>query len=122
MQTDVIPGKRVTLNGSVTAGRTSFQSTGLITTGRADTLAMAPGLTFTDALARGDRLSLALTQPFAVSGGQMTLRGGTGISAAVAGQRTNRVQLAETTVPLGAANRAPEGPNSPRCLVPASGG
>ena len=58
VQTDVIPGKRVTLNGSVTAGRTSFQSTGHITMGRADTLAMAPGLTFTDALARGDRLPL----------------------------------------------------------------
>ena len=38
----------------------------------------------------------------------MTLRGGTGISAAEAGQRTNRVSLGETTVPLGAADRAPE--------------
>ena len=35
-------------------------------------------------------------------------RGGTGISAASDGQRTNRISLAETTVPLGTANRAPE--------------
>ena len=38
----------------------------------------------------------------------MTLRGGTGISAVEAGQRTNRVSLGESIVPLGAADRAPE--------------
>ena len=105
---DVALGEHLTLNGSVTVGRTSFRSTGLLSKGRADTLAMAMGLTFTDALARGDKLSLALARPFAVSGGQMTLRSGTGISPSFAGQRTNRVQLSETTIPLGASTRAPE--------------
>ena len=108
VQGHVAIGERMTLNGSVTIGRTSFQSTGLIAAGRADTLAMAMGLTFNSALMPDDRLSLALAQPFAVSGGQMTLRGGTGISTTEAGQRTNRVSLAETTVPLGAADRVPE--------------
>ena len=108
VQTDVALGKRVTLNGSVTAGRTSFESTGLISTGRADTLGAAMGLTFNSALMPDDRLALSLVQPFAVSGGQMTLRGGTGISAAEAGQRTNRISLGETNVPLGAADRVPE--------------
>ena len=105
---DVALGEQVTLNGSVTTGRTSFRSTGLLSKGRTDTLAMALGLTFTDALTRGDKLSLALAQPFAVSGGQMTLRSGTGISPSFASQRTNRVHLAETTLPLGASTRAPE--------------
>ena len=107
-QADVELGQRISLNGSVTTGRTSFRSTGILSKGRADTLAMALGLTFTDALAADDKLSLALARPFAVSGGQLTLRSGTGISASSAGQRTNHVQLAETTLPLGAANRAPE--------------
>ena len=107
-QADVELGQRISLNGSVTTGRTSFRSTGILSKGRADTLAMALGLTFTDALAADDKLSLALARPFAVSGGQLTLRSGTRISASSAGQRTNRVQLAETTLPLGAANRAPE--------------
>ena len=107
-QADIVLGQRMTLNGSVTTGRTSFRNTGLLSKGRADTLAMALGLTFTDALAVDDKLSLALAQPFAVSDGQITLRSGTGLSPSLAGQRTNRVQLAETTLPLGAANRAPE--------------
>ena len=105
---DVALGERMTLNGSVSAGRTSFRSTGLLREGRTDTLAMALGVTFTDALARGDKLSLALARPFAVSGGQMTIKSGTGISPAESGQRTNLVQLAETTLPLGASTRAPE--------------
>ena len=107
-QADIALGQRMTLNGSVTTGRTSFRSTGLLSKGRADTLAMALGLTFTDALATDDKLSLALAQPFAVSGGQITLRSGTSLSPSLAGQRTNRVQLAETTLPLGASKRAPE--------------
>ena len=105
---DVALGERLTLNGSVTAGRTSFRGTGLLSNGRTDALAVALGLTLTDALARGDKLSLALARPFAVSDGQMTIRSGTGISSAEAGQRTNRVQFAETTLPLGASTRAPE--------------
>ena len=108
VQGHVAIDERMTLNGSVTTGRTSFRNTGLIAAGRVDTLVMAMGLTFNSALMPDDRLSLALAQPFAVSGGQLTLRGGTGISTAEAGQRTNRVSLDETTVPLGAADRAPE--------------
>ena len=107
-QADIALGQRITLNGSVTTGRTSFRSTGLLSKGQADTLAMALGLTFTDALAADDKLSLALAQPFAVSDGQITLRSGTGLSPSLAGQRTNRVQLAETKLPLGASKRAPE--------------
>ena len=107
-QADIALGQRMTLNGSVTTGRTSFRSTGLLSKGHADTLAMAMGLTFTDALAADDKLSLALARPFAVSGGQITLRSGTGISSSSAGERTNRIQLAETTLPLGASKRAPE--------------
>ena len=107
-QADVALGEGITLNGSVTAGRTSFRSTGLLSKGQADTLAMALGLTFTDALAADDKLSLALAQPFAVSDGQITLRSGTSLSPSLAGQRTNRVQFAETTLPLGASKRAPE--------------
>ena len=107
-QADIALGQRMTLNGSVTTGRTSFRSTGLLSKGQADTLAMTLGLTFTDALATDDKLSLALAQPFAVSGGQITLRSGTGISPSFSGERTNRVQLAETTLPLGASKRAPE--------------
>ena len=107
-QVDVALGEGITLSGSVTTGRTSFRSTGLLSKGRADTLAMALGLTFTDALATDDKLSLALAQPFAVSGGQITLRSGTGISSSSAGQRTNRIQFVETTLPLGASKRAPE--------------
>ena len=107
-QANVELDQRITLNSSVTTGRTSFRSSGILSKGRADTLAMALGLTFTDALAHGDKLSLALARPFAVSGGQVTLKSGTGISSSSAGQRTNRVQLAETTLPLGSATRAPE--------------
>ena len=107
-QADIILGKRVTLNGSVTAGRTSFCGNGLITDGRMNARAVALGLTVSDKLATGDKLSLALARPFAVSDGEMTLRSGTGISAVEAGVRTNRVSFAETAVPLGAANRAPE--------------
>ena len=107
-QADIVLGQRMTLNGSVTTGRTSFRSTGLLSKGQADTLAMALGLTFTDALAADDKLSLALAQPFAVSDGQITLRSGTSLSPSLAGQRTNRVQFAETTLPLGASKRAPE--------------
>ena len=36
------------------------------------------------------------------------LRGGTGISASENGQCTNRISLAGTTIPLGAANQLPE--------------
>ena len=107
-QADVALGEGITLNSSVTTGRTSFRSTGLLSKGQADTLAMALGLTFTDALAADDKLSLALAQPFAVSDGQITLRSGTSLSPSLAGQRTNRVQFAETTLPLGASKRAPE--------------
>ena len=99
---------RVALDGSLTAGRTSFRSAGILASGKADTRAMALGLTINDALARGDKLSVALARPFAVSGGEVTLRQGTGISAALDGVRTNRISRAETTVPLGKANRAPE--------------
>ena len=108
VQADVALGDHATLTGSVTGGRTAFRSTGLLSDGRLDALAMALGLTVTDALVRGDRLSFALARPFAVSGGHMTLRRGTGISAAADGERTNRVRLVQTTVPLGAATRAPE--------------
>ena len=108
VQADIALGERVTLNGSVTAGQTSFEGNGLIAAGRADAQAVALGLTVTDALARGDKLSLALARPFSVSGGQMTLRSGTGISSAVANRRTNRVELADTTLSLGASKRTPE--------------
>ena len=108
VQGHVAIGERMTLNGSVTTGRTSFRGTGLLVAGQADTLAMALGLTFTDALAHEDKLSLALARPFAVSSGQMTLRGGTGISSAVSNQRTNRIDFAEASIPLKAADRAPE--------------
>ena len=108
VQTDISLGERVVLNGSLTAGQTSFSSDRLIAGGKTDTRAMALGLTVNDALTRGDKLSLAFARPFAVSGGEMTIRGGTGISAAEAGVRTNRVSYAETTVPLGKADRAPE--------------
>ena len=40
-QADFALGKHVTLNSSVTSGQTSFRSTGLLSQGRADTLAMA---------------------------------------------------------------------------------
>ena len=59
-------------------------------------------------MAHGDKLSLALAQPFAVQGGQITLKSGTGISAAEAGRRTNRIEFVETTLPLSTAKRAPE--------------
>ena len=108
VQTDFALGEKVTLNGSATAGQTSFNGTGLLSNGRADTLAMAFGLTLSDALADGDKLSLALARPLAVSGGQVTLRSGTGISSAVADQRTNRIDFAEVTIPLKAADRSPE--------------
>ena len=108
VQTDFALGEKVTLNGSATAGQTSFNGTGLLSNGRADTLAMAFGLTLSDALADGDKLSLALARPLAVSGGQVTLRSGTGISSAVANQRTNRIDFTEVTIPLKAADRAPE--------------
>ena len=108
VQTDFALGEKVTLNGSATAGQTSFNGTGLLSNGRADTLAMAFGLTLSDALADGDKLSLALARPLAVSGGQVTLRSGTGISSAVANQRTNRIDFTEVTIPLKAADRVPE--------------
>ena len=108
VQTDFALGEKVTLNGSATAGQTSFNGTGLLSNGRADTLAMAFGLTFSDALADGDKLSLALARPLVVSGGQVTLRSGTGISSVVANQRTNRIEFADVTIPLKAADRAPE--------------
>ena len=107
-QADLVFGERVTLNGSVTAGQTSFSGSGVITDGRMDAQSAALGVSIADALMSGDQLSLALARPFAVSGGEMTIRGGTGISAAEAGVRTNRVSYAETTVPLGKADRAPE--------------
>ena len=107
-QADLVFGERVTLNGSVTAGQTSFRGNGVITDGRMNAQSAALGVSIADALMSGDQLSLALARPFAVSGGEMTIRGGTGISAAKAGLRTNRVSYAETTVPLGKADRAPE--------------
>ena len=108
VETDFALGERITLNGSVTTGSTSFGSTGLLSKGRVDSLATALGVTFNDALAHGDQLSFALAQPFAVSGGSVTLKSGTGISAAEHGQRTNRISYAENTVPMGKADRAPE--------------
>ena len=108
VQADIVLGEKVTLNGSVTTGQTSFHGNGLITDGRVNTRAMALGLTFSDALVRGDKLSVALARPFAVRGGRMTLRNGTGISAAVNGVRTDRVSLVENDISLGAARRAPE--------------
>ena len=107
-QADIVLGKRVTLNGSITAGHTSFSGIGLLNRGHADTRAMALGLTINDAFATGDKLSLALSRPLAVSGGQVTLRGGTDISSSQAGNRTNQISLRETTVPLGKADRATE--------------
>ena len=108
VETDFALDDRITLNGSVTTGRTSFRSTGLLSRGRADSLATALGVTFNDALAQGDQLSFAVAQPFAVSGGSVTLKSGTGISAAEHGQRTNRISYTENTVSLGKADRAPE--------------
>ena len=108
VKTDIVLGKRVTLNGSVTVGQTSFKSTGLLNRGRVDTRAVSLGVSITDALASGDKLSLALARPLAVSGGQVTLRNGTGISASENGHRTDRISYTETTVPLGAADSAPE--------------
>ena len=108
MQADFALGDKVMLNGSATVGQTSFNGTGLLSNGRADTLAMAFGLILSDALADGDKLSLALARPLAVSGGQVTLRSGTGISSTVADQRTNRIDFADVTIPLKAADRAPE--------------
>ena len=108
VQTDFALGEKVTLNGSATVGQTSSNGTGLLSNGRADTLAMAFGLTLSDALADEDKLSLALARPLAVSGGQVTLRSGTGISSAVANQRTNRIDFADVTIPLKAADRSPE--------------
>ena len=108
VQTDFALGDKVMLNGSATVGQTSFNGTGLLSNGSADTLAMAFGLTLSDALADGDKLSLALARPLAVSGGQVTLRSGTGISSAVANQRTNRIDFTKVTIPLKAPDRAPE--------------
>ena len=107
-QADIVLGKRMTVNGSVTAGQTSFSGNGVITDGRMNAQSAALGVSISDALTVGDKLSLALAQPFAVSGGKMTIRGGTGISASEAGVRTNRISYAENTVPLGKADRAPE--------------
>ena len=72
VQTEFAFGEKVTLNGSGTAEQTFFNGTGLLSNGRADTLAMAFGLTLSDALADGDKLSLALARPLAVSGVQVT--------------------------------------------------
>ena len=107
-QADLVLGKRMTVNGSITAGQTSFSGNGVITDGRMNAQSAALGVSISDALTVGDKLSLALAQPFAVSGGKMTIRGGTGISASEAGVRTNRISYAENTVPLGKADRAPE--------------
>ena len=108
IETKFALSENMILNGSITVGRTSLRSNGIIAAGKLNAQSIALGLTFNNALMYGDQLSLALARPFAVSGGQMTLRGGTGISAAVAGQRTNRISLAETTVLLGKSARAPE--------------
>ena len=108
IQTDIAVNEKVMLNGSVTAGQTSFNGAGLLSNGRADTLAMAFGLTLNDALADGDKLSLALARPLAVSGGHVTVRSGTGISPAAKNRRTDRISFTETTVPLGAADQASE--------------
>ena len=72
VQTEFAFGEKVTLNGSATAEQTFFNGTGLLSNSRADTLAMAFGLTLSDALADGDKLSLALARPLAVSGVQVT--------------------------------------------------
>ena len=63
VQADFALGEKVTLNGSAKVGQTSFNGTGLLSNGRADTLGVAFGLTLSDALARGDKLSLALARP-----------------------------------------------------------
>ena len=108
VQTDFAFGEKVTLNGSATGGQTSFNGIGLLRNGSVDTLAMSLGLTLVDTFKRGDKLSLALAQPLAVSGGEITLRSGTGISPAVQNLRTNRINFTETTIPLAKANRDPE--------------
>ena len=108
VQTDFTLGEKVTLNGSATGGQTSFNGIGLLRNGSADTLAMSLGLTLVDTFKRGDKLSLALAQPLAVSGGEITLRSGTGISPAVQNIRTNRINFTETTIPLAKADRDPE--------------
>ena len=108
VQADFALGEKVVLNGSMTAGSTSFHGNGLIAAGHADTRGAALGLTVNDALVRGDRLSIAVAQPLVVSDGKMTLRGGTGISASVGGRRTDHISYRETTVPLGGGTRASE--------------
>ena len=108
VQADLSLGARTMLNGSVTAARTRFAGDGLLRRGAADSLGVALGLTWRDAVRFGDRLSLALARPFSVSGGEVTLQAGQGVSAAVAGQRTNTVRRAETRAPLEDAGRAPE--------------
>ena len=72
----------------ITDGQTSFNRTGQLSNRRADTLALAFGLTLSNALADGDKLSFAMARHLAVSGWQVMLRSGTGISLAVANQRT----------------------------------
>ena len=108
VQADIALGEHVALNGSLTAGWTSIRGDRLIVGGRADTRSMALGVSVNNALARGDKLSVALSRPFAVSGGELTLRNGTGISAAENNVRTDRISYAKTTVPLGKAGRSQE--------------
>ena len=108
VEADFALGKKATLTGTATAGQTSFTGTGLLRSGGTDTLAMSLGLTLADTFKRGDNLSLALAQPLAISGGEITLRSGTGISPAVQNRRTNRISFIETTIPLAKADRAPE--------------
>ena len=85
-----------------------FHLRDVIAAGQIDTRAIALGLIVNNALTHGDKLSVALAQTFAVSGGHLTLKSNTGISSASNGVRTKRVSLAESTVPLGAADRVPE--------------
>ena len=108
VESDLGLGPRTLLTASVTAAVTDFKGDGLLARGGVDSLGVSLGLTWEDALARGDHLSLALARPFSVSGGDVTLAAGRGISAAEPGGRTNRVHLTRTRVPLGDAQRAPD--------------
>ena len=108
VQADIKLGARMMLNASATAGQTRFWSDTMLKRGRADTLAMAFGVTASDAFATGDNLSFALARPLSIQGGDMIVRAGAGISAAAEGRRTNAVRLAETRVPFGKGARATE--------------
>ena len=108
VQTDIALGERVALNCSLTTGRTSFPGDRLIVGGRTGTRSIVLGVSVNNALAHGDKLSVVLSLPFAVFGGELTLRNGSEVSAAENNVRTDRISYTETTVSLGKANRVPQ--------------